>query len=287
MRRPLALASLFAVLAGARPAAAERVVRDISWSALKADGKLAGGEILPGNLLRVANPDGAPRTVPLFALDAPGVRSSRYEIRGEVRGAGLEGTGYLEMWSFFPGGGRYFSRTLASAGPMRSLSGTFDARPFLLPFTAEPGMAPERLAVSVAFGGKGSVTLGKVQLAELDSGDEFGAVPGAWLSPSEVGRAGSIVGGVLGTLGALVGVLASRRIARPVVMALLYFALGVGVLSLFGAAAAWWAGQPRDVTYGLTLLGVIAIAVPGSLLGHVKRQYEEVELRRMKALDVG
>jgi uncharacterized membrane protein len=290
VKRVIALASFISTLL-ASPLSAEKIVREFSWSALKADGRLAGGEVVPAGggstfeSLRVTNPDGTPRVVPLFAIDEPGVKAPRYLLRGEVRGEGIEGQAYLEMWSFFPGGGRFFSRTLAQIGPMASLGGTFRFRPFILPFTAEPGMSPEKLAVNVALPGRGTVILGKLSLVELASGDDFFVRSGAWLTPRQISLFGGIGGSVVGLLGALVGFLASRGQARPLVLALLKGMFAFGALALLAAAAGWWRAQPPELLFTLLLFGVICTVVPGSLLGKVRREYEEKEFRRMRALD--
>jgi hypothetical protein len=291
MRKVFALASLCLALVPAA-ASAERTVHEISWSALKREGRLLGGDLVheaPGSApgsLRVTNPDGAPRAIPLFTLDAPAVKTPRYVLRGEVRGEGIEGLAYLEMWSFFAGGGRYFSRTLAEAGPMARLTGTFRARAFILPFTAEPGMTLEKLAVSVAFPGRGTVILGPLRLVELGPDDDFAAVvPGAWLTPREIGLAGGAAGTVLGLAGAAIGILASRARARGLVVGLLWTLLAVGVCAVAAAAAAWRLGQPPALVSLLALVGVLGTALPWGLLGRVKRQYEEIELRRIQALD--
>ncbi|HSB36154.1 MAG TPA: hypothetical protein VLH41_04720 [Thermoanaerobaculia bacterium] len=290
MKRPVALASL-ALAMFAVPARAERVISEIRWSALKVEGRLAGGEVVPpgGGVafesLRVTNPDASPRVVPLVVIDRPGIEGPRYALRGDVRGEEIEGRAYLEMWSFFPGGGRYFSRTLADGGPMASLAGTFSFRSFVLPFTAEPGMKPERLAVNVAFPGRGTVTLGPVRLVELGPGDDPFLPTGAWLTFRQIGLYGGIGGGLLGVAGALVGFLSSRGQARALVLALLRGMLAVGIASLAALALAWWSGQPGAVLFLLFLVGAICSAVPAGMLGKIRRQYEELELRRMRALD--
>jgi hypothetical protein len=290
VRKPAALASLVLALTVA-PLRAERSVQEIRWPALKAEGRLLSGEVVPPggdvafDTLRVANADGSPRAVPLFTIDRPGLNGPRWAIRGEVRGEGIEGRAYLEMWSFFPGGGAYFSRTLAGAGPMASLGGTFPFRAFVLPFTAEPGMKPEKLAVNVAFPGRGTAVLGPLRLVELGPGDDPLVPSGAWLTSRQIGLVGGIGGGILGLVGALVGVLASRGQARPVVLALLRGMLAVGIASLAALALGWWSGQSREVLLPFLLIGAICTAVPARLLGTVRRQYEERELRRMKALD--
>jgi hypothetical protein len=275
----------------AAPARAERVVTEIRWSALKAEGRLAGGEIVPPGAgvafesLRVTNPDASPRVVSLVVIDRPGIEAPRYAIHGDVRGEGIEGRAYLEMWNFFPGGGRYFSRTLADGGPMGSLGGTFAFRAFVLPFSAEAGMKPERLAVNVAFPGRGTVTLGPLRLVELGPGDDPFHSTGAWLNSRQIGLFGGIGGGLLGVAGALVGFLSSRGQARALVLALLRGMLAVGIASLAALALAWWSGQPGAVLFLFFLVGTICFAVPAGMLGKVRRQYEELELRRMRALD--
>ncbi|HSB63886.1 MAG TPA: hypothetical protein VLJ18_06950 [Thermoanaerobaculia bacterium] len=289
MKKAVALASFVATLLAA-PLVAEKLVRKISWSGLKADGRLSGGEVEPAGggtrfeSLRVTNPDGAPRTISLFTIDQPGVKAPRYVLSGQVSGERIEGRAYLEMWSFFAGGGRYFSRTLAEAGPMESLSGTFGFRPFNLPFTAEPGMTPEKLAVNVAFPGRGTVSLANLILVELDP-DEYFFPTGAWLTPRQISLFGGIGGSVLGLLGALVGTLASRGQARALVLALLKGMFVFGAAALLAAAAGGWLAQPRELLTTLLLFGVICTVLPASLLGKVRREYEEKELRRMRALD--
>ena len=292
MKNPVALASLAFALASL-PVHAERSVAEVRWSALKGEGRLLAGEVVPPGggtafeSLRVTNADGSPRVVPVFTIERPAIEGHRWALRGEVRGDGIEGRAYLEMWNFFPGGGRYFSRTLAEAGPMGSLSGTFAFRAFVLPFTAEPGMKPERLAVNVAFPGRGTVILGPLRLLDLGPADDPFLPPGAWFTSRQIGLVGGIGGGVIGLLGALAGTLSSLGRARPLVLAILRGILAVGVVSLGALAFGWWNGQPREVLFLLFLVGTICTALPAGLLGQVRRRYEELEFRRMKALDAG
>ena len=70
------------------------------------------------------------------------------------------------MWNFFPGGGQYFSRTLADQGPMMKLAGTSGWREFVLPFDATAPPAPTRLVVNVVLQGRGSVYLGPLELSD-------------------------------------------------------------------------------------------------------------------------
>ena len=289
MRRSVAIASLGLALLSST-SRAERTVREISWDAMKREGALLGGDVVPGSSgapawLRVENPAGTPRAVPVFTLAGPGVVAPRYALRGDVRGEGIEGEAYLEMWSFFAGGGRYFSRTLAQAGPMASLHGSFGARPFLLPFTAEAGMKLEKLAVNVAFPGRGTVILGPMRLVELVPGEDFAGGSAGWLTPRGIGLAGAAAGSLLGVLGAAIGVLASKGRARGLVFVLLWSMIGLGLAALAAAALAWTSDQPPRLVFLLGLVGILAAGLPANLLGQVRRRYEEHELRRMQALD--
>src|SRR5438034_9909812 len=65
--------------------------------------------------VRIESPLGG-GTFPLAVLDHPPVDGAGYAIWGKVRYMGVQGAGYLEMWSVFPGG-RYFSRTTDTEGP--------------------------------------------------------------------------------------------------------------------------------------------------------------------------
>jgi hypothetical protein len=158
---------------------------------------------------------------------------------------------------------------------MGSLSGTFPFRPFILPFTAERGMSLENLAVNVVFPGRGTVVLERLALVELDSGDDFFVPAGAWLTSRQIALLGGIAGTCAGLLGALVGFLASRGRARGLVLAVLRGMLAAGVAALLVAAAGWWRAQPHELLFMLLLLGVICTVVPASLLGKVRRDYEE------------
>src|SRR5207245_437754 len=104
----------------------------------------------------------------------------------------VEGSGYLEMWSRFPQG-RFFSRTLEASGPLGSLRGSSDWRPFVLPFFNGPGGAPpQELTVGVVLPGRGTVAVGPLRLVQFADDENPLAAGGAWWG----GRAGGLVGAV-------------------------------------------------------------------------------------------
>ena len=112
-----------------------------------------------------ASADG-PRTVTVLTLDNPGITQTRYFLLGDVAYDRVDDKAYLEMWSDFPDGGHYFSRTMGDSGPMMAIRGTSAKRPFMLPFTSNAGQVPSKLTLNVVMPGKGKVTLSRVRLVE-------------------------------------------------------------------------------------------------------------------------
>jgi hypothetical protein len=190
-RRLLLSLACFALWAA--PMSAERVVQTI--------------EIDPQRT--VADEGGLTRA--LARLDAPGVGAPAYLVRGRVRTDGVVGIGYLELWSDLGAKGRFFSRTLGSAGPMQNLAGTQDWRAFALPFMLGDAPAPEALELNVVLPGRGEVFVDGVELVQLDSEQEVGALlgagpPGAGLPFGAAPLLGALVGGL-----AVVGFVVWRR----------------------------------------------------------------------------
>jgi hypothetical protein len=174
---------------------------------------LRGSELGAGGSLtrRAADVVGAagPTTTALLVVVEPRVEGLFYRISGSVEYAAVEGEGYLEMWSEFADGSRYFSRTLDSQGPMSKLAGSSPARPFVLPFTSTPEAGqPTRLELNVVLPGPGRVTLSGLRLESSSAGGDLG-----WSSP-RAGRIGAIAGTAVGLLGAAFGIARSLRARR-------------------------------------------------------------------------
>ena len=289
-------AVVLSVLIFGASAHAEEVLREISWEKLKTEGKLKAGEVLGsggpegGECLKVVNENPQGKTVEVLVIEQPGITGASYSISGKVRyegvesrGQGIQGKGYLEMWSYFPDGGFFFSRTLGETGPMQYLEGSSDWRAFVLPFFKGPVKGqPERLVMNVVLPGRGTVYVSGLRLVQYG---EATRAPGAWWSE----RAGAIGLGIAGIgfaiLGALVAALTRAGKGRRVVMGILAVMMTVGVASLVGGFAALACSQPYDVCYGLFLLGVVGTVVPLLTLTSIRRRYEAIELRRMSAED--
>jgi hypothetical protein len=222
-----------------------------------------------------------PASERIAVIDSPAVAGEPYAITGTVTYRGVEGEGYLEMWSSFPDGGRYFSRTLEEAGPLGKLRGSSSERPFVLPFTLTPDAPrPVRLELNVVLPGAGHVTVGNLRLA---SGSEATSAPGAWWSAESAGLIGGAAGSAVGLFGALAGTLCSLGRGRHLVIGGL-LALGSSGLALLAVGVAALAlGQPYEVWYPLVLLGVLDPVLAFSLLPTARRRFEAAGLRRGQA----
>ena len=281
---PVAVGMIALVWATAfREPSDKKILREITWSELKKAGKLNDGKIQQGGPsmhhepLKIENPTNQPKVVALIDLKDPGVTALSYGIQGSVRCDDVKGKSYLEMWSYFAGGGAYFSRTLGDAGVMRHLEGSSDWRPFLLPFFSDEKIGvPTQLVVNVVFVDRGTVELSPVTLYQLRPG---------WWSDQAGGWIGGIGGGIVGTLAALLGILVGFGKARGFVVTTTIIMIGLGVISLVAGFIALALGQPYAVCNPLLLMGIILTAVCGENLRGICRRYEQNELRKMAAMD--
>jgi hypothetical protein len=287
----LILASLL-VFGCASVGLSEELLREISWAELKAAGQLPEGEILPGQppapaeQLRIENHQDGPQTVTLLVLDDPGITQAQYAVTGQVRYEGVQGRGYLELWSHFPDGSRAFSRTLGRSGLLQDLEGSSAWRPFSLPFLlAGRTDRPTRLVVNVVLPGRGTVYLGPLRLVQYADDQDPLCVAGQWWGDQTAGVVGGILGSVLGCLGALVGTLSGMGKARRLVLTLMGTTAVAGLVSLGVGAVALISGQPYAVWFPLLLVGALSVAIMGGSLPVVRRRYAEIELRRMAAAD--
>ncbi len=275
-----------ALLVAARPAAAQEPTIDWSRTAV------TGGVALPGEgpegstALQLRATGSGATSFHLVTIDHPQVTNSRYVVVGEVHYLGVEGQGYLEMWSVFPNGERFFSRTLATEGALAALHGESSWRSFQIPFFQRgTTQTASRLEINLVLPGRGTVWLGPIRL-ERSSPPTVAAV-GGWWSERFGSLAGAVLGSLFGVLGALIGVLGGRGRARRLVLLLLVAMVGVGgSLALLGVVAAG-SSQPRYVWYPLLLVGGLSAVVGLVVLPAVRRRYAADELRRIAAMDVG
>jgi hypothetical protein len=110
-------------------------------------------------------------------------------------------------------------------------------------------------------------------------------VPGQWWDDRTGGLIGGIGGSIIGCLGGLIGTLAGMGRARRFVLGLTKALFLVGLVLIGVGLVAVVQSQPYGVYYPLLLAGVISAAVCGGLLRTLRRRYDELELRKMSALD--
>lgn len=271
-------------------ASSEEIVWSGRWQELMAARAVKSGVVIPasegadGPSLRVAHQRATSATFPLVVIERPAITATRYALRGRVRYDGVAAASYLEMWSHLPEGA-FFSRTLGTSGPMQRLEGSSAWRAFELPFNREGGSPPRSLAFNLVLAGAGTVDIGPLELVQFTADENPVTDSNAWWSDERAVLLGATVGSALGILGAIVGWLGSAGRARTFVLGALQTIawLGVGALAL--GALALVRGQSYAVYYPLLLLGSISAALGFTLPRTLRKRYEQLELRRIDALD--
>ncbi len=258
-------------------ASAETTLREMTWRDSLPDGARHNSD----GSVTVASSSDDGVTVTLVDVESPGITKDRYAVKGRVRYENVSGDAYVEMWNVFPEA-RYFTRTIGDQGPMRTITGSSGWRSIVLPFDATGAAAPpERLIINVVLPGRGEVTLGALTLVELE--------PGEWPSgvndSAPFGLWGGIAGATFGVFGGLLGWLGGRGKAKRVVLTGFRLMMAAGGVSLVLGGIALARGLPYHVYYPLLLIGAIALLVPASTLPRLAKRYQELELRRMSALD--
>jgi hypothetical protein len=282
---------LLSVALTVQVASAQATSRDFKWDELQKQGRRSAGTVLPpapgssSHQLKVESRTPTPSTVTVLTIDKPSIAGPRYVLRGQVRYDNIEGSGYLELWNYFPNGGQYFSRTLADQGPMGKLQGTSGWREFVLPFDATGAPPPTRLVMNVVLQGRGTVYLGPLQLSD----EKGSASAGAYDSTTSrlAGMAGGIAGAVVGGVGALIGVLTSLGRARRFVIASASLLTAFGAVAFIGGIVAFASSGSYSSFYPmLLLLGFLTSVITLGLLPVIRKRYEEIELRTMRAHDL-
>src|SRR5438552_11836979 len=282
--RPV-LASV-ALLMIARPVAAQDVT--IDWSRTVVTGGVVSPSEGPGGapVLELRVPGSGPTSFHLVTIDHPPIAGPAYAVTGQVRYQGVEGQGYLEMWTVFPDGERFFSRTLGAQGPLAALHGESNWRRFELPFELSgASQVPSRLEINLVLPGRGAVWLEPLHVQQLAG--PAGTVQGVWWSARFGTLVGAILGSFVGVVGAIIGVLGGRGRARRLVGALLVGMIAVGGCLVLAGAAAASSSQPRYVWYPLLVIGGASGVIALVILPAMRRRYAADELRRIEAMDAG
>jgi hypothetical protein len=285
-----------------QPLVQPKQVGEISWAKLEAAGELLAGKVDRGEppdpveQLTVEHSKQERKAVTVAVVEKPNIDGFQYQVAGWVKHEDVASGSCLEMWNTFADGRRAFTRTLAPSGPMRNLDGSSDWRPFLLPFQSdETAGLPKKLEINVVFAGPGTVHLSPLRIEQHAAAPRraaaarpvsaLGGRPGAWWDERTAGLIGGIGGTVLGLLGGLMGTLGGFGKARRFVTALAILMTLSGVAAFLVGLVALGIGQPYAVYYPLLLGGGIAAVVCGGLLPVIRRRYDEIELRKMTAMD--
>ncbi|HEY3318866.1 MAG TPA: hypothetical protein VGP72_00110 [Planctomycetota bacterium] len=275
--------------------AAEEVLKEISWEKLAPEARpktaeLVKDEKLNASVLKLQNTEAKGATYNLATIENPGITRTSYAVSGEVRYDDVAGKGYLEMWSQFPDGSAFFSRTLGETGPMQFISGSSGRRPFSLPFNAAGAKGnPSKLVINLVLPGKGTVWISDMKLIQNDAAPLIkGAIAAPvweWWSSPMGGFVGGLLGVIGGLLGALAGLLTSSGKNRALALAALKGAASLGMVALLAAMIALATSQPFHVYYPLLLCGALLGTLPLLMTPMIKRRYEQLELRRIQAQD--
>lgn len=280
-----------------RTCVAEQVLAGYEWSKLAQSGELLGGSPVAVDgraALKLVNANDTPLQAQLVKVIKPPITKRKYAIVGEIKYEGVHGAGYLEMWNYFPAAKPgalepgYFSRTLGESGEMGKITGTSNWRRFMLPFDwTQAKEGPTRLEINLFLPAQGTVYLGPIQLVEYTGtfGGAQSASANAWWPDWAGGLIGGIGGAVLGCLGSLLAWLASKGKARGFVLATLKSLIILGVLSALAGVVALSLRQPYGVWFVPLLLGAILLLVLPSRLRQYQKMYENLEMRKMAALD--
>jgi hypothetical protein len=247
--------------------------------------------------LKVENSDGLPVQVALATLTNVAVTGRFYSVSGEVRCDGVEGDGYLEMWSVFPNG-RYFSRGLEPSGPMGKISRTSGWRPFFLPFDCKgTGEKPAQLEINLVLPGRGTVYIGPIKFSENPEWNKYPNASGiadvvrrdlysyGWwplFTAWKVTRVGVPV--ILGLAG-LIGWLAHQGKGRRFVMATTGVCSTLGGMAALAAVVALAAGEPWWVWFPAAFFGLVLLAIFPLQMWRFRKRYGALELRRMASMD--
>ncbi len=237
--------------------------------------------------------DAGPLTVELLRIIDPPITSSRYIVRGHVTYEDVQPAGYLEMWSVFPDGSRYFSRTLGEFGPMASLKGfSSNWRVFELPFDATgAGVTPSELVINLVLPGAGRVDIGPELSVESLTQPTVTAATGnaslSWAILLSWGPALLLALLALGVAVLFIVTLATGRTRAALVMLFIIGLLWIVVAVIPGLLFMSILFVPIVAAPGAALLVLATLGLHRRGSDSRHRLDADGELRKMQAMDAG
>lgn len=249
----------------------------------------------PGDgTVRIVAPAGEPTTVPLGSFPITDMQSRTYALQLTVDHSIVGQPAYFEMWTELDDGRRFFSKTLATVGPMKKLAGYAEGREIVIPASLE-GSSQNAIAAELllVMPSGGTVTLRKGGLVDLPGGlGSLGQLAGG-SSPWLPVWFGAVFGSVFGVLCGCLGAFYSYSFRTGKLWELMQlFPTVFGVLSavvLVAGIVAVALRQPYHVWYPLVLIGALGVMLAPTLSWQTKRQLPKESLsfedRQMQAMD--
>jgi hypothetical protein len=282
------------MLAVSAAAVGQQTVNLWAWTNLAPAQLPRGASVVSMNgrmALKIENPRNTPLQLLLLTVENPQVSAQVYAMKGEIRCDALHGSGFLEMWSYFPPAkpglpeARDFSRMRIDSPGTGTTRGPPDWHPFSLPFNRMGVSAPPvRLQINLVLGGRGTVYLGPIRLVQYvdeksyvdrDLGDVwiYGHTAHPWWSKHAAALATNL--GTIVFLGAafLMGALCWKRARRGLVVMLLRIHIGLGALCGVAAIVALVQRQPFAVWLPLSFSALILTVVYTAWLASVDKYY--------------
>lgn len=228
--------------------------------------------------LPIAKKTGSQKPNSLLVISRPRIEKANHLVAGEMRYSDVNGSGFLEMWTYYDNDTRYFSRTLGDYGPMAKISGNSEWRTFMLPFHGTSGRVPTKLEVNAIIPGGGSVEFRNLALYEATR--PYG---NAWWDHRTGGIIGAVLGTTMGLFGCMIGLLRKAGKARRFVCGSMIAGIVAGIACTIAGTVALIMGQPYAVWFTLLLIGIIGGLVSGYNLPQIRKSYTEHELRQISA----
>ncbi len=213
-------------------------------------------------------------SIPLYTIALPEIEDCVLMYHADIRSENVKEKAYLEMLCVFGKNQEYFSRALDDA-----LIGTTDWRRSQTPFYLRKGEKPEKARLGIRMEGPGTVWVRSMKLTKQESG--LFTVPGSWewIPGTLLGIFGGIYGGLAGSL-------ASRGKGKAIVQAMSMFLIIVSIIMLIASFILLAIGASWGAWYALMLPGILGIIVITPVYRNILNQYQQVELQKMKAMDV-
>lgn len=228
----------------------------------------------------VTREPGSEKSVGLTEIDQPGITQPNHLVAGEVRHENLGGDAYLEMWTVYENGERFFTRTLGEMGPMQKLTGTSDWRAIVLPFHGSAEKQPVRLELNLVLPGGGKVEFRNFRLYQANEMQGIGLAEAA----REGSRYTAIAVGVVAIFLFAAMLLASKGKGRGFVLGAMITLAILGVVGLIWGTALASNGLPNR-WLPLLVGGTFAMLAGGIGFPFFRKAYLERELRQISATD--